>query len=390
MTERPLRILTVANVPQNPNSGAAGTEYQTIAALRALGHHVDAVWSGAIGRRIAHGNLHQLIELPRGFERVVAERLAAAQYDVAHVNQPHGYRAARLVRRSFPRTVYIHRSHGFEPHAEATLDRWRARYEADGRPLWRRSAANVMRALMLRHSTEILRWADGHIVSSSGDAAFAIERFGLDPQKIAVIPQAAPDAFLQSPAMPMTAERMRTVLFAGQVTFMKAPMITAEAMNRIAARDAEARFVWISARADHDEVRSLLSEEVKARLDLRDWLPQPELIAAYDRAGVFLFPSFYEGFGKVHLEAMSRGMCVVATDLGGMHDVITTGIDGVLVPPGDGEAVADAALALMQDVGRAAAMGMAAATRAREYSWRRVAIETAAFYRRRLAAKTNA
>ena len=40
----PLRVLIVSDVDPNPNSGAAGTEFQTVKALEALGHSVDVIW----------------------------------------------------------------------------------------------------------------------------------------------------------------------------------------------------------------------------------------------------------------------------------------------------------------------------------------------------------
>jgi glycosyltransferase involved in cell wall biosynthesis len=106
----------------------------------------------------------------------------------------------------------------------------------------------------------------------------------------------------------------------------------------------------------------------------------------YDAHGIFLCPSFFEGFGKVFLEAMSRGLCVVASDVGGMHDVITSGTDGVVVPPGDANAIADSVQAIVCNPARASAMSVAAAVTARQYSWERVARELAAFYERRLNA----
>jgi len=54
-----MRILFMADVPRDPSSGAAGTEVRTIEALRQLGHTVDEVWAPDLGRRIAHGNLHE-------------------------------------------------------------------------------------------------------------------------------------------------------------------------------------------------------------------------------------------------------------------------------------------------------------------------------------------
>jgi glycosyltransferase involved in cell wall biosynthesis len=381
-----MRILFMADVPHDPHSGAAGTEVQTLEALRALGHEVDAIWSDGLGRRIGHGNLHLLLELPRAYERAAVRALREKSYEVVHVNQPHGFLAARTIHRISPRTVFIHRSHGFELNVEETLRPWREKFGSDERSVSRRLASGLLAPLLARHGRAIAREADGHIVSASLDAAFLHERLGVPRERIAVIAQAAPDSYLSNDAPPMTAGRLRRVLHVAQVAFFKAPMITADGINRLAAADQELRFTWVCDRSHEGTIRSLLTSNANGRTTIQHWTTQDELRDIYDQHGIFLFPSFFEGFGKAFLEAMSRGLCVVASDAGAMHDIID-GHNGILVPPGDAVALADAALKIISDPDSAAAMSAVAARKAREYTWERVGLETAAFYRSRLDAR---
>jgi len=381
-----MRILFMADVPHNPHSGAAGTEVQTLEALRALGHEVDAIWSDSLGRRIRHGNLHLLLELPGTYARAAARAIREKRYDVIHVNQPHGFRAARIVHRLSPGTAFIHRSHGFELNVEHTLRPWRTMYGRDERRVGRRISSRVIGSLLDRHARAIAAQADGHIVSASLDAVFLRNRLGVPAEKIAVIPQAAPQSYTRIPAPPMAAERLGRVLHVAQFAFFKAPMITAEATNRLAAADRNLRFTWVCDRSSEAAIRALLTAETNERMTVVPWTTQDALRDIYDAHGIFLFPSFFEGFGKAFLEAMSRGLCVVGSDVGGMHDVIESGKNGILVPPGDANAVAGAALEIVRDLPRAMAMSAAAAQAAREYSWERVARETAAFYQSRLNA----
>lgn len=380
----PLRILMMADTPADPDRGAAGTEVQTARALRSLGHEVDNIWSDDLGRKIEHGNLHLLLELPRTYERAAIRALQKKPYDVVHVNQPHGFRAARAVHRLSPRTVFIHRSHGLELHVEETLAPWRERFGDDRRGATRRAASSMISPFLARHSRLIAREADGHIVSSTLDAEYLAGTMRVDRAKIAVIPQAAPDDYVTTPALPMSADRLRRVLHVGQFAFVKAPMITAEAMNRMAAADPNVRFTWVCDRASHGDVRALLRSDTNELLELVHWTSQAALREIYDAHGLFLFPSFFEGFGKAFLEAMSRGLCVVASDAGGMHDVIEHGRNGCLVPAGDAVALADAALAMAREPERAETMSVAAATTARQYTWARVARECTSFYESRL------
>lgn len=356
-----MNILLMADVAPDPNAGAAGTELRTADALRALGHQVDEVWAPRLGRRIAHGNLHYLLELPRAYRREMRRAAAATRYDVIHVNQPHGYLAAKAKPRG---AVFVHRSHGLELRAERDLARWQPRPKL---------ASRIIAALLARHTRAIARYADGHIVSSSDDAEFLRHVLGVAEKRIAVIPQAAPDEYVRTPAPPMTPERLRHVLYVGQFAFFKAPAIVAAAMRALAAQGL--RCTWVCSRAHHADVRALLGG---APVELLDWMPAARLIEVYDAHGIFLFPSYYEGFGKAFLEAMSRGLCVVATRVGGARDVITDGKDGMLVEPGDADAIGDAVRSI--DLARAEAMSAAAARTARAYTWQRVARETAAFY----------
>jgi len=378
-----MRILFMADVPYNPHSGAAGTEVQTLEALRALGHEVDAIWSDTLGRRIQHGNLHLLFELPRTYAHAAARAVREKKYDVVHVNQPHGFRAARIVHQLSPGTVFIHRSHGFELNVEETLRPWRAIYGDDERSAVRRMSSRALGSLLDRHGRAIAREADGHIVSSSLDAGFLRDRLGVAADKVAVIPQAPPESYTRTAAPPMTAERLSRVLHVAQFAFFKAPMITAAAMNQLAAVDRRLQFTWVCDRSSETAIRALLTAEANERMNVAAWTTQDALRDLYDAHGIFLFPSFFEGFGKAFLEAMSRGLCVVASDAGGMHDVIESGRNGILVAPGDANALAAEALSIVRDPERALRMSAAAAETARAYSWERVARETAAFYQSR-------
>lgn len=377
-----MRVLMMADTPADPNRGAAGTEVQTVQALRDLGVQVDTLWADDLGRRIEHGNLHLLLELPRTYERAAVRALRGKPYDVVHASQPHGFRAARAVHRLSPGTVFIHRSHGLELNVEETLAPWRTKFGADPRSRVRRLASDLLAGALARHSHAIAREADGHIVSCTLDRDFLAERLRVDGAKIAVIPQAAPPDYVQTPAPPMTPERLGRVLHVAQFTFAKAPMITAEAIERLPLR-----VTWVCDRAHHATIRALLSEAANARLDLLHWTTQDELRAIYDAHGTFLFPSFFEGFGKAFLEAMSRGLVVVASNAGAMRDIIRHGENGLLVPPGDAGAIANAVLTL--DPERAVRMSAAAAETARQYSWARVARETAAFYEARLNSRSR-
>src|SRR5205807_8725782 len=73
----------------------------------------------------------------------------------------------------------------------------------------------------------------------------------------------------------------------------------------------------------------------------------PVCLAALD---LFVLPSLNEGMGRALVEAMAMGRPVVATRVGGIPDVVTDGATGLLVPPRDDRALADAILTLLRDL----------------------------------------
>jgi glycosyltransferase involved in cell wall biosynthesis len=64
---------------------------------------------------------------------------------------------------------------------------------------------------------------------------------------------------------------------------------------------------------------------------------------------IFVLPSHTETFGFVLVEALAMGKAIVATNSGGVPEIITNGITGFLVPPRDVQALADALLRLLKD-----------------------------------------
>ena len=90
----------------------------------------------------------------------------------------------------------------------------------------------------------------------------------------------------------------------------------------------------------------------------------------YERAAVVVVPSRREGYGMVAREAMAHGRAVVASDVGGLHDAVQDGVDGVLVPPRDVAALRAAVERLLGDRELCERLGAAARAKAeREWSW---------------------
>jgi len=106
-----------------------------------------------------------------------------------------------------------------------------------------------------------------------------------------------------------------------------------------------------------------------------------QLALAYGNSDVFVAPSRYESFGLVFVEAMMRGLPVVGTDVGGVPEVVRDGVDGLLVPADDVDALADALVRLGQDATLRSRFGANGADHyAAEFTTEAMADRTERFY----------
>jgi glycosyltransferase involved in cell wall biosynthesis len=101
----------------------------------------------------------------------------------------------------------------------------------------------------------------------------------------------------------------------------------------------------------------------------------------YNSAQIVVSPSLYEGFGLPAAEAMACGAAVIATTAGAFPEFIDNGRTGILVPPGDPEALAAAIRSLLGDPDRCTRMGAAASEHIRtNFTWQRTAKITLDLY----------
>jgi N-acetyl-alpha-D-glucosaminyl L-malate synthase BshA len=95
----------------------------------------------------------------------------------------------------------------------------------------------------------------------------------------------------------------------------------------------------------------------------------------FPAADLFLFPSNAESFGLAALEALACGVPVIGANAGGLTEVVEDGVSGRLLPPGDAEAMAQAAIDILTDRGRFTEMSRAARQRAVDHFRPEMAID---------------
>ena len=176
-----------------------------------------------------------------------------------------------------------------------------------------------------------------------------------------------------------------TVIFVGRITRQKGVPVLLRAAS---ALDPGAQLVLCAGQPDTPEQAAEVTALVEHLQETRSgviWLAgmlaKREVIQLLTHATVFACPSLYEPLGIVNLEAMACGTAVVASRVGGIPEVIADGETGLLVPPDDPAALADALNTLLRDPDLAADMGRRGRKRAvAEFGWPAIAAQTAALY----------
>jgi len=200
-------------------------------------------------------------------------------------------------------------------------------------------------ALSLRLFGAAFAAADA-VLAVSGASAEALRRsYGIGGE-VAVVPNAAPvvPPFTREPA---PAGAVRVAYLGGFANPAKGGDVMLEALALALAREPRLRVTMAGPGELPPRGAELLAAH--AGLEWAGWLAPAEKDALLRRADAFVMPSRSEGLPMALLEAMAHGMAVVATRVGGIPEVVDPGVDGLLVPSEDPEALADALCQLAAD-----------------------------------------
>jgi glycosyltransferase involved in cell wall biosynthesis len=152
-----------------------------------------------------------------------------------------------------------------------------------------------------------------------------------------------------------------TLLFFGEIARHKGVFELARAFARVANELPELRLIYAGTGSGVEETRRLVEQfGLGGRVKFTGWLQAERKRATLAGATMFVLPSFVEGMPMALLEAMSFGLPVIATPVGGVPEIVTHGLDGLLVPPGDIDALAAAITRLTSDPELRARLGRAA------------------------------
>lgn len=179
------------------------------------------------------------------------------------------------------------------------------------------------------------------------------------------------------PPFPMAG---RSIVFNGRLERRKGIATLGPALASVLAKHPDVEAVLIGRQGvahDSDLLRNFRDaiEDVADRVKLVGELPQSSALSVVARATVVALPSLWESFGYACVEAMALGRAVVASGRSGFEEIVTHGENGLLVPPGDAEALAEALIEILGDDAKRQRLGAAAARRAEDFDARSIALE---------------
>ncbi len=178
------------------------------------------------------------------------------------------------------------------------------------------------------------------------------------------------------------------VLFVGRAEERKGLPVLLRAFEAL-AEHVPARLEVIGATLDEVE-RHLSDPAAQARIEATARVEHDELWQRLHSADVLCAPSLRgESFGMILIEAFAAGTPVVASAIAGYAEVVTDGIDGTLVPPGDPQRLAEELQRMHLEPERRRAMGKAARESARQYAWPEIAEQVEGVYERAAATYTK-
>jgi D-inositol-3-phosphate glycosyltransferase len=300
----------------------------------------------------------RLPEVVDAFADAVAEDLARHPVDVLHANY-------------WLSAVAAHRlKHRLDLPLVATFHTL-ARVKADAG-----DAEPAARALA---EAQVIGCCDAICASNPVEAEQLVSYYGAPAERIELVPPGVDHAFF-SPGdragarAALALDDRPTMLFVGRIQPLKGLPVAVQALAAVADRRTRLVVVGGPSGADGDAEWASVQHLVDD-LGVRDRVvfvaPQPHhLLSTYYRAAdVVVVPSRSESFGLVALEAAACGVPVVAAAVGGLRTLVRHGRTGFLVEDRDPTLFAARVDELLDDPGRAAAMGRSAAAEAGRYAW---------------------
>ena len=174
------------------------------------------------------------------------------------------------------------------------------------------------------------------------------------------------------------ADNEKIILYVGRLVYEKGIQHLISAMPKILNGYNDAKLVIAGKGGMIDELKAQVdSMGIGNKVYFTGYLNAKQVQKMYKCADIAVFPSTYEPFGIVALEAMLAGVPTVVSDVGGLNEIVEHGVDGMKSYAGNPNSIADSILALLYDHQLSANVAKAAKKKVKEqYNWNKIAQDT--------------
>ena len=244
--------------------------------------------------------------------------------------------------------------------------------------------AYLDRSIAMELAAPVLRrvWKRVTVGVAVSEAAASFLRRSLPDAALEIVPNGVDVGAFAAAAPLHDLPPGRRILWVNRLDPQKGFPIALAAFSRVLAEIPFATLVVVGEGKDREALK-LLTESALARVEMRGALSNDRVPPYHAAAEVFAAPAVgQESFGIALVEAMAAGVPVVATDIPGYREVVSDGVEGLLVPPRDPEALAAALVRVLRDPALAARLGEAGRERARTFDWPVVVDRLEELYRR--------
>jgi glycosyltransferase involved in cell wall biosynthesis len=378
-----MRILLVGDYPPDPRLGSTKVLLKLREEFEALGHVCDVLLADGLG-----GPCNPYIRQAVG---PIVARNAVQQmftehgpYDVVDVASAEGLWLATGRRRALNGAVVISRSNGLEHlNYQRMLDDHAAGLIQ--KPWTRRLFHPTVR---LTQVAAAARAADRLLLLNESDRDYAVERRWKTPALIDIVAHGVSERFLcDAPAV--NSPRGAGILFCGSWTQVKGVSYLVDAFVALAAKKPGIRLTVLGGGVPADAIIGSFPPGVRHQVSIVGRSSEADVMAAYRRHDVLAWPSTYEGFGMVLLEAMSQRLPVVATPVGCARAFVEPDRTGVVVSPRAAGALATGLARMLDDPAFARRCANDAFDKVRPYTWARAASNTLDVYARALVDRSH-
>lgn len=352
-----MKILIAAACPDNRNLGVPGVMHSLADEFRRAGHQVRTRFQRHPGR------LSQML-----FGIRLASSADALWADVVDVHAVDAWPLCVLPRRC----VVVARSHGLE----VVQHRLRMQRVSRGEVSVGRMYRHYRGSLRLSMEKVAIRSSDAGLLLNDGDLQIARQEFRAEERRTILVRNGFPAGFLDTPIADASLPGIAVV---GTWSHRKGADVVADVLSRL-LQERSCKILLAGTGVPSTAVLDAFPPAIRDRvmvLERFDRMELPQILSGYQ---ILLFPSRSEGYPLSLVEAMACGLAPVASMIPGVVELVESGRNGLVCPPGDSDAFITALRRMLDDTELAMSCRRAARERVASDSWKALADDTLRLY----------